>query len=32
LIEAVKADISIFTGGEAQRDDLTLLILRYTPD
>ena len=32
LIEAVKADIAAFTGGEPQRDDLTLLILRYSPD
>jgi len=32
LTEAVKADIAAFTGGEPQRDDLTLLILRYMPD
>jgi serine phosphatase RsbU (regulator of sigma subunit) len=32
LIEAVRADIAAFTGGAPQRDDLTLLILRYTPD
>ncbi|MFN0102907.1 MAG: SpoIIE family protein phosphatase [Bryobacteraceae bacterium] len=32
LIDAVKTDIATFTGGEAQRDDLTLLILRYSPD
>ena len=32
LIDAVKADIAGFTGGAAQRDDLTLLMLRYKPD
>ncbi len=32
LIDAVKADIASFTGGAAQRDDLTLLMLRYKPD
>jgi sigma-B regulation protein RsbU (phosphoserine phosphatase) len=32
LAASVKADIAVFTGGEPQRDDLTLLILRYTPD
>ena len=32
LIDAVKADIVGFTGGAAQRDDLTLLMLRYKPD
>jgi len=32
LIDAVKADIAAFTGGTPQRDDLTLLILRFTPD
>jgi len=32
LIDSVKADIAVFTGGSPQRDDLTLLILRYTPD
>jgi sigma-B regulation protein RsbU (phosphoserine phosphatase) len=32
LAAAVKADIAVFTGGEPQRDDLTLLVLRYTPD
>jgi sigma-B regulation protein RsbU (phosphoserine phosphatase) len=31
LIDAVKADVAVFTGGAAQRDDLTLLILRYMP-
>jgi phosphoserine phosphatase RsbU/P len=31
LIDAVKADVARFTGGTPQRDDLTLLILRYTP-
>jgi len=32
LIDAVRADIADFTGDTAQRDDLTLLILRYIPD
>lgn len=32
ITEAVHADITAFTGGAAQRDDLTLLILRFTPD
>lgn len=32
IAEAIKADIAAFTGGEPQRDDLTLLILRYKPD
>lgn len=32
LTEVVKADIAAFTGGAPQRDDLTLLILRYMPD
>jgi len=32
LTAAVRADIAEFTGGEPQRDDLTLLILRFTPD
>lgn len=32
LIQEVKTGIAAFTGGEAQRDDLTLLILRYSPD
>lgn len=32
LIAAVHADVESFTGGEPQRDDLTLLILRYSPD
>ncbi|MBL8241038.1 MAG: SpoIIE family protein phosphatase [Bryobacterales bacterium] len=32
LIQEVKTGIAAFTGGEAQRDDLTLLILRYIPD
>jgi phosphoserine phosphatase RsbU/P len=32
LTDAVRADITAFTDGAEQRDDLTLLILRYTPD
>ncbi|HEU0122103.1 MAG TPA: SpoIIE family protein phosphatase [Bryobacteraceae bacterium] len=32
ITRAVHADIEAFTGGEPQRDDLTLLVLRFTPD
>ncbi|MBI2685190.1 MAG: SpoIIE family protein phosphatase [Acidobacteria bacterium] len=32
LTATVRADITVFTGGAIQRDDLTLLILRFLPD
>jgi len=32
LLDALRADIAAFTDGEEQRDDLTLLVLRYSPD
>lgn len=32
VIDAVRAAITSFTGGSPQADDLTLLVLRYSPD